>query len=1126
MEILSYTDPSVALDNTASCTVTLRQFEGDKYATFKDVQNQFGGLRDNDTATTWYFAGRIGNVQFPTPTTVVIMIEGESSKLGDRACPGTPSESDPFSGNYDLLNARGFNPLKIEAVDYRGRTDCIRLLSDTEEESEPAFATDEWNKGSQDCGALITDGTTNLSKTWVLTTVADAASPYDPSSISPNPHVPANTNADKDDLYVGWRASTSAKQVRTMLTLAGDEIAKTNSGMSLRIKAHFRIGVRWTDSTHKSYLNWMKVYIHSNGMYNETFGGEKFLLIGTCGACGPVSGEAIHYYDYYIDKTLPGGLFTELLRGDADHWEDEYFYLVMDCSTLNNTTTDIDLDYMSMVLEYRTADFSPICAKMTDSGGAGFPVVDEDFQDQTEDAFPSNVMNESWTDSDAGGGISQVKVNIDHPSDLYLDLDAVQDGGSAITRLDMANPPTGSGSITITVDTQAQGTCYSYISIMDSDGASFITDIRFHTDGHIWAHAQTHDLGAFTNNYDYEIKVSFNIATQLYIIYIDGVEVLASHAFRAACGDCGVVIFGAVRPAAAGEVCIQRVWDILLLDDSLGTSWVRCDGIDFAARGVSDQDKFRVGQNTRSIALDVGSYSDVVVDPDPDFAQYIATNYKASAGKAVIQRICELEGGHWWDAWDASGLPRVVLRKTASFAASAYTTGAGLTSAHFHQDFNIQRPMNQYKGVEGWGNVENGIHWLEMDDDDANFSPLFYPVQDDSIMTTGDMQALCYARLQELKVLRPSIVVVLEAKYGDANYANYSALHPGQTAHVTFERPTIAETKYEIRRVDRHQTHPNGKMVTTIYLGLGLTPPEEELGRVIGKVIREVASARSSLVSPRVLGDLSLYTKIDGSRTFTGHVKLKDSTPTDALHAASKGYADNHCELSKDATPQLGGDLDLNDKNMDVKTTDTSDIGDSTHNLKIAWTRAVHVENGQELRLRSDSAVRVMDLAGTTYKPVYSGSHYSYAGGVYRAYDAGGTKYTQVHHDGTDGVITASAGKIKTKSTSLSVRNAADDDYVDVLANAFTVSSPDPTLVEYSPAVIAALNFAGKEQFKLSLPIAMQRDTSIVRDGEVTIPKVGFELGEACILLFKAVQDLTARLTALEKLHATAVVKE
>lgn len=141
-----------------------------------------------------------------------------------------------------------------------------------------------------------------------------------------------------------------------------------------------------------------------------------------------------------------------------------------------------------------------------------------------------------------------------------------------------------------------------------------------------------------------------------------------------------------------------------------------------------------------------------------------------------------------------------------------------------------------------------------------------------------------------------------------------------------------------------------------------------------------------------------------------------------------------------------------------------------------------------------------------------------------RFYSSGNDKFGKLTHDDTDGFITLSAGRLETRSTSLDVRNIADNDYVDVNANAFNeVSTPlpddPPNWKELLP------EFLKKDVIK---PIMEEH---IDEDGKITYEKIGEEIkvglnvGMVARLALREVEslklinaDLIKRIIDLEKI--------
>jgi hypothetical protein len=100
---------------------------------------------------------------------------------------------------------------------------------------------------------------------------------------------------------------------------------------------------------------------------------------------------------------------------------------------------------------------------------------------------------------------------------------------------------------------------------------------------------------------------------------------------------------------------------------------------------------------------------------------------------------------------------------------------------------------------------------------------------------------------------------------------------------------------------------------------------------------------------------------LDGSQDFTGHVKLKDSSPTDALHAASKGYVDG-----------LGGAVDVKRCRVTDSTDQTITTGVATAlnwNTETYDTNGFHdnVTNNERLTTTAGNAGRYLIMVGISW---------------------------------------------------------------------------------------------------------------------------------------------------------------
>ncbi len=247
---------------------------------------------------------------------------------------------------------------------------------------------------------------------------------------------------------------------------------------------------------------------------------------------------------------------------------------------------------------------------------------------------------------------------------------------------------------------------------------------------------------------------------------------------------------------------------------------------------------------------------------------------------------------------------------------------------------------------------------------------------------------------------------------------------------------------------------------------------------------------------------------------------------TDGIISTSSGKL----KLSPATTVQLGGDLDLNDKNVDVKTTNTSDIGDTTHALKSVYLTTLHAFDTTltyYIRISHNGANPLIEsnVGNVIYHGAAGHKFWGNGTGIY-VYDSADSKYVQISHDDTDAIVLASSGKVKLRGTAVDARNVADDDYVDVNANAFNQLS-DPVYVVLADLLpIADLNDHAKLPADIRREVTCKKCVSAEekdKDGKITKAaeyadetRTAMNVGSAAIWALKCNQELAERLAAAE----------
>ncbi len=283
-----------------------------------------------------------------------------------------------------------------------------------------------------------------------------------------------------------------------------------------------------------------------------------------------------------------------------------------------------------------------------------------------------------------------------------------------------------------------------------------------------------------------------------------------------------------------------------------GASWIESTGADFTANYVQADDLFLIGENTKSILTDALNFAGIPFDIDSNFSKYIARHFKGVDPEQITTSICELEDAYFFEKYVEDEAVLGVM-KASSFedvdSGSKGHTDTAITSADYGYDFKIERSSNQIKRFTVWGNNYWSISYTAYDHTAANTSDREGWLVDDTIATQADARDVAESMLDRLKVVRPSIKISLSGE-------DYNHIFPGMIVYATFERPTIAKTAYEVRRVTRSQGSDgiNGLVKTEVWLGLGETPIEEHIGRTIRKAVLKAQKAHTDKLIPSSSG--------------------------------------------------------------------------------------------------------------------------------------------------------------------------------------------------------------------------------------------------------------------------------
>lgn len=463
-----------------------------------------------------------------------------------------------------------------------------------------------------------------------------------------------------------------------------------------------------------------------------------------------------------------------------------------------------------------------------------------------------------------------------------------------------------------------------------------------------------------------------------------------------------------------------------------------------------------------------------------------------------------------------------------------------ITSTEYSPDYKIERPSNQYKETKVWGNVYWGVEATAHDHTAANTSNKTWSIVDDTIATQADAQSVANSLLDRYKIVRPSIKITLSG-------AGYEKIFPGIIIYATFDRPTIAKTAYEVRYVERTQGNDgiNGLLRTTVQLGLGQSSDEVEyIGTVIQSAVNTAQKAHTDKLIPAASGGIPRQSHIGltnvlpnqhHTATVAGDLSHDDiANPqgnADEQHLTAAQVAALHAEAHTLASHTTKLITDLSDVDADLsvvlKSAEETSAGayphdgtevegelhwDADENMLLRWNATagawIEIGGGAGLvggnslyLLLADAASDYVAKAGGTMTGslITDGGHlYAYSNGTVRAYSGNESRYIGLYHDDAFGRIQNSVGAVIVNATELAAKNIADDDYVNMTANAFNEASMP--LPDDPP------------DWKDKLPSFVKKDLSSIGEPE----KIGINIGMVARLALKKVEELTKRIEELE----------
>lgn len=165
-----------------------------------------------------------------------------------------------------------------------------------------------------------------------------------------------------------------------------------------------------------------------------------------------------------------------------------------------------------------------------------------------------------------------------------------------------------------------------------------------------------------------------------------------------------------------------------------------------------------------------------------------------------------------------------------------------IVSSIDRKEFSIERSANYISSVRGLGNPLKGLDVIVQDP--SITSPLEDCIVDQSINTEPDLIYICQNYLNNHKSLQPSLKIVI-------NNSNNSCFNPGELIYLNLSVPVITEY-FPVRKV-AYKYNPVGLKKTILFLGLGLTDPNEHFIENQKKLIDWIRKAHLYAQNPAAI---------------------------------------------------------------------------------------------------------------------------------------------------------------------------------------------------------------------------------------------------------------------------------
>jgi len=663
--------------------ITVRDFEGALFSSWYD--RDFNKILIEDDSANVLFRGFLIKKTFKKD-------ELSLSFAGI----GIMLDWQPFGadGYIDYILAEGLVKAPISA-------DSVLQVKDSEG-ADFTWANDYWIKEGRDVGILIMEGAAVSTRDWdssaITQTTGSVVSGNNASTLT---FQDSDSYRARDELY---------PNLDNVITLAinGTAVDDTDYLKSIEIQYNFRMWLKaqyleYSHGTvhlqikreiHPYFFKW--VTIAKTDLEESIVGGTQTgqWITGIPTDDGGNGNEfTIRGTDaelqYYFHKT--GATYTSLAG----------LRFIVTGTNVGGGWVDVDIDFIKVVVGYKSDDISPIMEQITDSAATSLTCSSVSAWDETGVAVDDNFKIGQNTRVILKDIASQSGLNVFFESPTRFHT-LIPDQNGAI------NDWTLSGyARVITIDASAiaaelvdQGEYeeFGFPNDIDFPGSDVVTEIKVYTYGK--------KSGVDSN---FRVRVYYN---------------------------------GSWEDEQASTCGAAYAWESHTFPITGGT--VVPDDLKVSYRAFTVSDPSNVWIDACYVVVKV-EYANV-------FERYTAQKYIGAYCMEPLRAICNLEGAHWYEDYTND---RIVVLKKEAFLDS----GVDLTEADYGHDWSFEDECNQVRSFYVFGNAENEIFAKAIDESVDGY--LSRQIVDETISTTADAQEIADTQLALLNSKRPSIKLSL-----------------------------------------------------------------------------------------------------------------------------------------------------------------------------------------------------------------------------------------------------------------------------------------------------------------------------------------------------------------------------